>query len=131
MTISIDPQEKWLYIATTDGWDKKVGFTCDLNGLKCSAVIARHKYGAVFIVSELLSGRKMFSSQINVFDLLSCDTKEKTLVLVEEKLERFAEMLSKSGMSMSGITGLANVALAEHVKKFGPMPPIEIMEDFK
>lgn len=132
VTVSIDPQEKLLYVATEDGWGKRVGFTCELNGLKCSAIIARHKFGAVFIVNELLSGCKMFSSQINVFDLLNCDTKEKTLVLIEEKLERFAEMLlDDKSITMDDITNEANTKLAEYKKKFGPMPPIEIMEDFK
>ncbi len=129
MTILIDPQEKLLYLATPNGWVKKVGFACKLNGLKCSVVINKKVFGADLIVSDLSSGYRIHSFVLSLFDLLNCDTKEKTLVLIEEQLERLAEILRSNKISAAEIANRANVEIAKHMNKFGPMPPMLNFEE--
>lgn len=133
MTVSIDPQEKWLYVATGDGWKKVVGMTCAINGLKCSAFFELTEDKGRFIaVSELSSGYSICNIPLNLLTALMCDTKAKALDLMRVKLEDLSKMLmDDKSITMDDIASEANAKLVEYVDKFGPMPPIEIMEDSK
>ena len=133
MTVSIDPQEKWLYVATESGWGKVVGMTCAINGLKCSVFFKPidDKGTLVIVVSELSSGCSICKIPLNFFTVLMCDTKAKTLDLMRAELEDFSKKLTDNkSITMDDIASEANAKLVEYTDKFGPMPPIEIMEDF-
>lgn len=131
MTVSIDPQEKWVWWAVSDGWMKKAGMTCEVDDLNCSAVFMKTDFGVVLVISELTSGIMVYKFPISTVEIIMSGTKERTIELTKEKLELLLEMLSENEISADDITNETNTKLAEYTKKFGPMPPIEIMEDFK
>ena len=131
MTVSIDPQEKWLYVATEGGWGKVVGMTCAINGLKCSVFFKPIDDKGTFViaVSELSSGCSIYKITIDFLTALMCDTKAKTLDLLRAELEDFSKKLADNkSITMDDIASKANAKLVEYTDKFGPMPPIEIME---
>ena len=120
MTVSIDPQEKWLYVATEGGWEKVLGFTCKFNDIEASLFATKDE----LIVSELTSGARIYSFPLNAIDMIECDTKIKFLVFMQQKLER----LSFAGVTPQRLNERAKKQLDYYTKEFGPMPPIEIME---
>lgn len=133
MTVSIDPQEKWLYVATKSGWVKVVGMTCAINSLKCSVFFKPIDDKGTFaiVVSELLSGCSIYKITIDFLTALMCDTKAKTLDLTRAELEDFSKKLTDNkSITIDDIVSEANAKLVAYTDKFGPMPPIEIMEDF-
>lgn len=131
MTVSIDPQEKFVWLAVGDGWMKRIGFTCELNGLKCSAVLMNIESIPFLIISELNSGVMVSKFPISTVEIIMCETKEAILVLIQEKLEKLAEVLMKDEeITVDDIVSKANTKLTEYVKKFGPRPAIEIAEEW-
>jgi len=127
MTVSIDPQEKWLYVATEGGWVKVMGFTCKFNDIEASLFATKDE----LTVSELTSGARIYSFPLNAIDMLECDTKVKFLVFMQQKLEWLSyKMFDISGIAPQRWNERAKKQLDSYSKEFGPMPPIEIMEDF-
>ena len=131
MTVSIDPQEKFVWWAVEDGWMKRIGFTCDVSGLKCSAVLINIESIPFLIISELNSGVMLSKFPISTVEIIMCETKEVTLVMIQEKLEKLAEALMKQEeITVDDIVSKANTKLTEYVKEFGPRPAIEIAEEW-
>lgn len=129
MTVSIDPREKIVWWAVSDGWMKRIGFTCELNGLKCSAVLMNIESVPFLIISDLNSGFRVYKFPISTVEIIMCETKEATLVLIQEKLEKLAEALMKQEeITVDDIVSKANTKLTEYAKEFGPRPAIEIAE---
>jgi len=123
MTVSIDSKEKLLYVATEGGWEKVIGFTCKFNGIEASLFATKDE----LIVSELTSGARIYSFPLNAIDTVECDTKAKFMVFMQQKLE----WLSSVGITPQRLNERAKKQLDSYSKEFCPMPPIEIMEDFK
>ena len=123
MTISIDPQEKNIWLASNHGWKKVIGFTCKFNGIEVSIFATKDE----LIVSELTSGTRICVFPLNAIDVIECDTKAKFMVFMRQKLER----LSSAGIAPQRFNERAKKQLDYYTKEFGPMPPIKIMEDFK
>ena len=120
MTVSIDPREKWLYVATEGGWEKVIGFTCKFNDIEASLFATKDE----LTVSELTSGARIYSFPLNAIDTVECDTKAKFMVFMQQKLE----WLSSVGITPQRLNERAKKQLDSYSKEFGPMPPIEIME---
>ena len=123
MTISIDPQEKNIWLASNRGWVEVIGFTCKFNDIEASLFATKDE----LIVSELTSGARIYSFPLNAIDMIECDTKVKFMVFMRQKLE----WLSSVGIIPQRLNERAKKQLDSYSKEFGPMPPIEIMEDFK
>lgn len=128
MTVSIDPKEKLLYVATEGGWEKVRGFTCKFNDIEASLFVTKDE----LIVSELTSGTRIYSFSLNVIDTIECDTKIKLLVFMQQKLEWLSsKMFDFAGMTPRRLKERVKKQLDSYSKEFGPMPAIEIAEDFK
>ena len=128
MTVSIDSKEKLLYVATEGGWEKVIGFTCKFNDIEASLFAIKDE----LIVSELTSGARIYSFPLNAIDMIECDTKVKFMVFMQQKLEWLSyKMFDISGITPQRLNERAKKQLGSYSKEFGPMPPIEIMEDFK
>ena len=125
MTVSIDPQEKWLYMATEGGWEKVIGFTCKFNGIEASLFATKDE----LIVSELTSGARIYSFPLNAIDMIECDTKMKFIVFMQQKLEWLSsKMFDFAGVTPQRLNERAKKQLDYYTKEFGPMPPIVKLE---
>lgn len=131
--IKLDKQEKRVWLATTDGWNRVIGNIVNIDGIELSIVphkesdmetqIARFPYGTSFLFSELESGAKLAEVPVNLFDFINADTKEKTMAMFYEESKRVQKAIEYYGVEK--IKEKSKQALDEMVDKFGERPAIE------
>lgn len=93
-TVQIDPQEKYIWVATDKGWRKQVGFTADVNGIAVTLFARpRQLFSADLVVSLRESGIKLVEILISINEVMKSDTKEATLSLFIRNLQILAMSL--------------------------------------
>lgn len=120
--IVIDPQEYYIWLACESGWNRAAGFKAIIAEMECSVVMAPTK-PIEMIFSDLNSGLRILSVPISILDVVMSDTKEKTLVLIEEKARLAAHKIECSGLGL--VREESSKAKETFEKKFGPMPEFE------
>lgn len=120
--IVIDPQEYYVWLACENGWNRAAGFKALIAGMECSIVMVPTEPIEI-IFSDLVSGSRILSLPISIIDLVMCDTKEKTLVLMKENAHMAAKKIEHSGIDL--VREELRKAKDSFEKKFGPMPDFE------
>lgn len=120
--IVIDPQEYYVWLACENGWNRAAGFKAIIAGMECSIVMVPTEPIEI-IFSDLVSGSRILSLPISIIDLVMCDTKEKTLVLMKENAHMAAKKIEHSGIDL--VREESRKAKDSFEKKFGPMPDFE------
>ena len=120
--VVIDPQEYYVWLACENGWNRAVGFKAIIAGMECSIVMVPTEPIEI-IFSDLVSGSRILSLPISIIDLVMCDTKEKTLVLMKENAHMAAKKIEHSGIDL--VREESRKAKDSFEKKFGPMPDFE------
>ena len=120
--IVIDPQEYYVWLACENGWNRAAGFKAMIAGMECSIVMVPTEPIEI-IFSDLVSGSRILSLPISIIDLVMCDTKEKTLVLMKENAHMAAKKIEHSGIDL--VREESRKAKDSFEKKFGPMPDFE------
>ena len=120
--IVIDPQEYYVWLACENGWNRAAGFKALIAGMECSIVMVPTEPIEI-IFSDLVSGSRILSLPISIIDLVMCDTKEKTLVLMKENAHMAAKKIEHSGIDL--VREESRKAKDSFEKKFGPMPDFE------
>lgn len=120
--IVIDPQEYYVWLACENGWNRAAGFKALIAGMECSIVMVPTEPIEI-IFSDLVSGSRILSLPISIIDLVMCDTKEKTLVLMKENAHMAAKKIEHSGIDL--VREESRKAKDSFEKKFGPMPNFE------
>lgn len=129
MTIKIDTQEKWIWMATNNGWEKLIGQVCSINDLKVTAAIQPDKNGnARLIIRDLASGLIIYKSYLTDFEMLFGSTKEKAMSIMEDKLKESEEIFKSENIDINDIKKRSDNFLKGYVSEFGPMPEIEKAE---
>lgn len=120
--IVIDPQEYYVWLACENGWNRAAGFKAIIAGMECSIVMVPTEPIEI-IFSDLVSGSRILSLPISIIDLVMCDTKEKTLVLMKGNAHMAAKKIEHSGIDL--VREESRKAKDSFEKKFGPMPDFE------
>ena len=120
--IVIDPQEYYVWLACENGWNRAAGFKALIAGMECSIVMVPTEPIEI-IFSDVVSGSRILSLPISIIDLVMCDTKEKTLVLMKENAHMAAKKIEHSGIDL--VREESRKAKDSFEKKFGPMPDFE------
>ena len=128
--IKIDPQEVYVWLAFPDGWHKYAGHIIAIQGIKFSVVMMPSKTndGFELVFSSLDSGSKFRTVPINMWEVLACDTKEKTLVQYAESALVVMSAIDQFGKKK--VLDVINKAAIENKRKFGEMPEFEKIEFF-
>lgn len=126
--IKIDPQEVYVWLAFPDGWHKYAGHVITIQGIKFSVVMMPSKAndGFELVFSSFDSGSKFRTVPINMWEVLACDTKEKTLVQFAESALVVMAAIDQFGKRK--VLDVINKAEVENKRKFGEMPPVEVFE---
>lgn len=126
--VQIDPQEKFFWIATDQGWQKRAGFTAIMNGLKIS-LFSKNEYGFSIdlVISLERSGVKFLEIPLSIYECFVSETKELTLALYQEKLEDISVEISPE--LMRKIMDEEKKEYKRYVIKYGFRPPDEIITD--
>lgn len=125
MSIKINPQAKYVYLSTDQGWTKVVAHIVEIDSIKYSFVPATEG-GLHFIVSELYSGSKVTKCPINTLQYLMCDTKESFLEFLEKTAKRLQPVFKQHKKVIEEETARM---VKELENKFGPMPEITDCDD--
>lgn len=114
-----------VYISTEEGWKTRIGHIATINGLECSLIPEKADWGIRVVVSEISSGGLLYREWVDPFSYASCNTKEKTLVLLQEVAENAASFIDKYSIEF------LNERIVESLEKMtelhGPMPKNKIL----
>lgn len=129
--IVIDPQEYYLWIACDNGWRRMAGHIVTIQGIKFSIIAMPNQKndGMELVFSSLDSGSKFKSVPINVLKFLICDTKEKTLVQYAES--SIVPLAAIDRIGKEKVLEAIEKAKKENEERFGVMPEIEILDNFR
>lgn len=125
MSIKINPQAKYVYLSTDQGWTKVVAHIVEIDGIKYTFAPMWDKK-LCFVVSELRSGSKIVDYPINKLQFLAADTKEKFIDILQESAEVLQPLLK---LQIEKIKQESANLLKDHKYKFGPMPEITDCND--
>lgn len=120
--VMIDPQEYYVWLACENGWNRAVGFKATIAGVECSIVMVPTEPIEI-VISDLNSGLRILSLAISILDVIMCNTKEKTLVLMQENALLAAKKIKSNGVEL--VREESTKAKESFEKKFGPMPEFE------
>lgn len=121
----IDPQEIYVWLAYENGWSRAAGFRVKVNGIEFSAVLSPTQ-PITLIFSEWKSGARITSVPIPLLEVIMSDTKEKTLILIEENSRYLSKIIEENGVNV--IKDRSEQMKIDFESKFGPMPEVEILE---
>ena len=113
-----------VYLATEEKWAQRVAHIATINGLEYSLVPENADWGINVVVSELTSGTRLYKEWIDPFTFASCDTKEKTLVVLKEVAENAAQKIKKYNSDYFDFK--ISEALEKVLNNLGPMPENKI-----
>lgn len=120
--VIINPQEYYVWLACESGWNRAAGFKAVISEIECSMVLVPTKPVEI-IISDLISGSRILSLPVSIIDLFMCDTKEKTLALMEENALLVVKKIKHHGVEYVREHSIKEKQLFEN--KFGPMPEFE------
>lgn len=120
--VTINPQEYYVWLACESGWNRAAGFKATIAGVECSMVLVPTKPVEI-VISDLISGSRILSLPVSIIDLFMCDTKEKTLALMEENALLAAKKIKSNGVEL--VREESTKAKESFENKFGPMPEFE------
>lgn len=127
-TVQIDPQEKYIWVATDKGWRKQVGFTADVDGIAVTLFARpRHLFSADLVVSLRESGIKLVEIPISINEVMESDTKESTLSLFIRTLQILSDELNPE--MVKKIINIEQSEYDDYKTKFGKRPSITIVDD--
>lgn len=95
MTIRLDKQEQLVTIHTKNGNAEVTGFIAEINGFPVSLFIKpKGKQSIELVVSDIKTGTAIRNLYINPLEFWMADTKDKTLELFIDKLEKFKSFMT-------------------------------------
>lgn len=126
--VQIDPQEKYIWVATDKGWRKQVGFTAIVNGIAVTLFARpRHLFSADLVVSLRESGIKLVEIPISDNEIMKSDTKEATLSLFIRNLQILSDELNPE--MVQKIINKEQSEYDGYKTKYGKRPLITIVDD--
>lgn len=127
-TVQIDPQEKYIWVATDKGWRKQVGFTADVNGIAVTLFARpRQLFSADLVVSLRESGIKLVEILISINEVMKSDTKEATLSLFIRNLQILSDELNPK--MVQKIINKEQSEYDNYKARYGKRPLITIVDD--
>lgn len=125
MSVSIDPQEMYVWLACEDGYHKFAGHIIEIDGIKFSIVMyPKENRGFEMRFSDLVSGAKFFAVPLATFEMLMCDSKEKTYAMFEKASQIVSDAILRIGKER--IISMSKEQAEKNKSKFGEMPEMEI-----
>ena len=127
-TVQMDPQEKYIWVATNRGWRKQVGFTANVNGIAVTLFARpRHLFSADLVVSLRESGIKLVEVPISINEVMKSDTKEATLSLFHRNLKILSDELNSE--MVQKIIKKEQSEYDGYKTKYGKRPLITVIDD--
>ncbi|OTO28296.1 hypothetical protein A5816_000562 [Enterococcus sp. 3G1_DIV0629] len=125
MSVSIDPQEMYVWLACEDGYHKFVGHVVEIDGIKFSIVPMEKENGGIEIVfSDLKSGSRLLALPIHAIEVALCNTKERTLAMFNERVWIVKDLIHRFGRKKV-IRSINEKTMYMQIK-YGEMPAIEV-----
>lgn len=109
-----------VYLATETRWVERLAHIAVINGFEYSLVPEKSDWGISVVVSELSSGARVYTEWVDPFTFATCNTKEKTLVLLKEIAQNTALKIEKYDSDYFKLK--IYESLEKTVGILGPMP---------